>query len=143
MVYSNAQKLAAVVSEWARPAIAQIAAQKIGNMGWMRSLQQGVVGMGLVDKSYNITKDIEPFLMPAINAMIEPTLISYFGNIPDEAIPKMAHEIVAKMGEGGGLSLFDGAVYLDNDDINELRMLLDANLPIDENNEPYKVKKDE
>lgn len=136
--YSNAQKLAAIVSEWSRPAIAQIAASKISTMGWIKSLQDSIVGLGIAGSNYNIAQDIQPLVMPIINAIVEPMLVERFSKIPDVAIPQMARNIVEEIKNKGSISLLDGLIVLDHSDVEELQNLIEKNLPYD-NVEPYKV----
>lgn len=139
--FSNSQILAAVVSEWARPAISQIAADKLGKMSWMQTLQSGISSLGIIDGAYDIAKDLQPIMMPAIDAIIEPMLQTQFAKIPDYAIPQMARNIVNNMEGAGTVSLLNGLVVLDTADFAELRKLLDANLPLPENSNTYKIKK--
>lgn len=97
MEYSNAQILAAVVSEWARPAISQIAAGRLMRLPMLQSLQATVSSMGLVSGSYSLQADIEPVLQPVVNAMLTPVLSRYLSALPDEGIPQMAHDVVEQM----------------------------------------------
>lgn len=72
MEYSNSQILAAVVSEWARPAISQIAAGNIVRLPMLQSLQATIGSLGLVSGTYNLQKDIEPLIQPVVNAQHTP-----------------------------------------------------------------------
>lgn len=136
--FSNAQKLAAIVSEWARPAIAQIASSKMASMGWMKSLQGSIMSLGLVGNNYNIASDIQPLMMPVINSLVEPMLVEQFSKIPDAAIPQMARSIVEEVEKNGSLSLLDGLIVLEQADLEELQNLIDKNLPCD-NVERYNI----
>lgn len=130
MEYSNAQILAAVVSEWARPAISQIAAGRLMRLPMLQSLQATVSSLGLVSGSYSLQADIEPVLQPVVNAMLTPVLSRYLSALPDEGIPQMAHDVVEKMRHRGQVSLLDGAVTLEEEDLDELASLLEKNLPV-------------
>lgn len=138
MAYTNSQKLAAVLSEWARPAISQIASSKIAELPFMMSLQSTIEGLGIVGNGYSIVSDISPFIQPVIDSMITPMLEGYFKNIPDEAIPKTAKAIVEQMKAQKNVSLLNGLLVLEQSDVEELEKLLDKNLPITED-ESYKV----
>lgn len=138
--FSNAQKLAAVVSEWARPAIAQIATEKIVALPWMAELQQSMMNVGLVGNGYRITQDIQPILIPAVNALITPMLEQQFGRVPDSAIPQMARDIVKQWQHQGSVRLLDGLITLEERDISELKDLIEANLPLNES-QTYQVRK--
>lgn len=140
--FTNAQKLAAIVSEWARPALSQIASSKISNLQWVRTLQDGIVGLGLAGSNYDIAQDLQPLLQPAINAIIEPMLADSFSKIPDAAIPQMARDIVEELTRKGSMTLLDGLIVLDQTDVEQLRNLVGRNLPYD-SNEHYKIIKDD
>lgn len=140
MEYSNSQILAAVVSEWARPAISQIAAGNIMRLPMLQSLQATIGSLGLVSGAYNLQKDIEPLIQPVVNSLITPMLAKYFGQIPDESIPQMAHDIVEKVRYNGPLSILEGVVTFDEEDLDELAELLQKNLPV-ESVDHYQVKR--
>ena len=140
MEYSNSQILAAVVSEWARPAISQIAAGNIMRLPMLQSLQATISSLGLVSGTYNLQKDIEPIIQPVVNSLITPMLARYFGQIPEESIPQMAHDIVEKMRYNGPLSIFEGMITFDEEDLDELSDLLQKNLPV-ESADHYQVKR--
>lgn len=140
MEYSNSQILAAVVSEWARPAISQIAASKAMRLPMLQSLQASIGSLGLVSGEYNLQKDIEPLILPVVNSLITPVLARYFGQIPEESIPQMAHDIVEKVRYNGPLSVLEGVITFDEEDLDELADLLQKNLPV-ENAAPYQVKR--
>ena len=130
MEYKNSQILAAVVSEWARPAISQIAAGNLMRLPILQSLQATISSLGIVSGSYALQKDIEPLIQPIVNSLITPMLARYFGQIPEESIPQMAHDIVEKMRNNGPVSVLEGMVTFDEEDITELSDLLDKNLPV-------------
>ena len=130
MEYKNSQILAAVVSEWARPAISQIAAGNLMRLPMLQSLQATISSLGIVSGSYALQKDIEPLIQPIVNSLITPMLARYFGQIPEESIPQMPHDIVEKMRNNGPVSVLEGMVTFDEEDITELSDLLDKNLPV-------------
>ena len=139
MEYKNSQILAAVVSEWARPAISQIAAGNLMRLPMLQSLQATISSLGIVSGSYALQKDIEPLIQPIVNSLITPMLARYFGQIPEESIPQMAHDIVEKMRNNGPVSVLEGMVTFDEEDITELSDLLDKNLPVGQTPD-YQVK---
>lgn len=139
MEYKNSQILAAVVSEWARPAISQIAAGNLMRLPMLQSLQATISSLGLVSGSYALQKDIEPLIQPIINSLVAPMLARYFCQIPEESIPQMAHDIVEKMRDNGPLSVLEGMVTFEEEDLNELADLLDKNLPVGQT-QGYQVK---
>lgn len=139
MEYKNSQILAAVVSEWARPAISQIAAGNLMRLPMLQSLQATIGSLGIVSGSYALQKDIEPLIQPIVNSLITPLLARYFGQIPEESIPQMAHDIVEKMRGNGSMSVLEGMVTFEEEDLAELADLLDKNLPIGQTQD-YQVK---
>ncbi len=140
MDYKNSQILAAVVSEWARPAISQIAAGNLMRLPMLQSLQATIGGLGLVSGNYTLKSDIEPLIQPVVNALVTPMLSRYFANIPEESIPQMAHDIVDKVRYNGPLSILEGTITFDEEDLDELAELLQKNLPV-EKIETYQVKR--
>jgi hypothetical protein len=140
MDYTNSQILAAVVSEWARPAISQIAASNLMRLPMLQSLQATIDSLGLVSGSYALQKDIEPLIQPVVNSLVTPMLAKYFGQIPEESIPQMAHDVVDKLRYNGPLSILEGMITFDEEDLDELADLLQKNLPV-EKAEGYQVKR--
>ena len=140
MEYSNSQILAAVVSEWARTAISQIAAGNLMKLPMLQSLQATISSMGLVSGNYALQKDIEPLIQPVVNSLVTPMLARYFGQIPEESIPQMAHDVVDKIRYNGPLSILEGLVTFDEEDLDELAELLQKNLPV-ESVDHYQVKR--
>lgn len=139
MEYKNSQILATVVSEWARPAISQIAAGNLMRLPMLQSLQATIGSLGIVSGNYSLQKDIEPLIQPIINSLVAPMLARYFSQIPEESIPQMAHDIVEKMRDNGPLSVLEGMVTFEEEDLTELADLLDKNLPV-EQTPGYQVK---
>ena len=106
----------------------------------LQSLQASIGSLGLVSGEYNLHKDLEPLILPVVNSLITPVLARYFGQIPEESIPQMAHDIVEKVRYNGPLSVLEGVITFDEEDLDELADLLQKNLPV-ENAAPYQVKR--
>lgn len=140
MEYKNSQILAAVVSEWARPAISQIAAGNLMRLPMLQSLQATIGSLGLVSGNYALQKDIEPLIQPVVNSLVTPMLAKYFGQMPEESIPQLAHDIVDKVRYNGPLSILEGLITFDEEDLDELADLLQKNLPV-EKVDGYQVKR--
>lgn len=139
MEYKNSQILAAVVSEWARPAISQIAAGNLMRLPMLQSLQSTIGSLGIVSGDYALQKDIEPLIQPVVNSLVTPMLAKYFGQLPEESIPQMAHDVVDKIRYNGPLTILEGVITFDEEDLDELADLLQKNLPM-EHTEGYQVK---
>lgn len=132
MSWSNAQKLAAVVSHWARPAITQLATSRLSSLPMMQNLQQSIVASGLVSQAYNISADLMPIMAPVINNLLQPYLERQLAQLPDESIPALARDVLAEAEKKGSMSILDGFLTLEAQDIQELRQLVEKNLPMAE-----------
>jgi hypothetical protein len=62
--------------------------------------------------------------------VVEPLVAQYLSGFPDEAIPQMMHSVVENAIKQGSLSLFEGKVEFEKEDLEELQKLLRYNLPI-------------
>lgn len=132
MSWSNAQKLAAVVSFWARPALTQLATSRLSSLPMMQNLQQSIVASGLVSQAYNISADLMPIMAPVINNLLQPYLERQLAQLPDESIPALARDVLAEAEKKGSMSILDGFLTLEAQDIQELRQLVEKNLPMAE-----------
>lgn len=130
MSWSNAQKLAAVVSFWARPALTQLATSRLSSLPMMQNLQQSIVASGLVSQAYNISADLMPIMAPVINNLLQPYLERQLAQLPDESIPALARDVLAEAEKKGSMSIMDGFLTLEAQDIQELRQLVEKNLPM-------------
>lgn len=130
MSWSNAQKLAAVVSFWARPALTQLATSRLSSLPMMQNLQQSIVASGLVSQAYNISADLMPIMSPVINNLLQPYLEKQLAQLPDESIPALARDVLAEAEKKGSMSIMDGFLTLEAQDIQELRQLVEKNLPM-------------
>ena len=130
MSWSNAQKLAAVVSFWARPALTQLATSRLSSLPMMQNLQQSIVASGLVSQAYNISADLMPIMAPIINNLLQPYLERQLAQLPDESIPALARDVLAEAEKKGSMSIMDGFLTLEAQDIQELRQLVEKNLPM-------------
>lgn len=130
MGWSNAQKLAAVVSFWARPALTQLATSRLSSLPMMQNLQQSIVASGLVSQAYNISADLMPIMAPVINNLLQPYLEKQLAQLPDESIPALARDVLAEAEKKGSMSIMDGFLTLEVQDIQELRQLVEKNLPM-------------
>lgn len=130
MSWSNAQKLAAVVSFWARPALTQLATSRLSSLPMMQNLQQSIVASGLVSQAYNISADLMPIMAPVINNLLQPYLEKQLAQLPDESIPALARDVLAEAEKKGSMSIMDGFLTLEAQDIKELRQLVEKNLPM-------------
>ena len=140
-MYSNAQKLAAVLNKWAQPAIQGLLGTRLGQLPFIANIDAKLRSTGWVSPMWSISKEISPLLDGL--SLVEPMLARYLQGIPDEAIPELAHKVVEDAIRNGGLSLFEGKVEFETDDLEELRTLLRYNLPVPEKTGSYDVLTEE
>lgn len=138
-VYSNKQKLAAVLNRWVQPAIQQLAGQRLGSLPFLANIEAKIKQTGWVSPMWKIGNELSPMIGGVSSALVEPMILRYLQGLPDEALPELAHNIVNDAIKNGGLSLFEGAIELDVEDLQELQMLLRYNLPIEERDR-YEVR---
>ena len=142
-MYSNAQKLAAVLNKWAQPAIQELIGGNLSRMPFLASIETKIKSTGWVSPMWSIAKEISPVLDGVSSSMIEPFIAKYISGIPDESIPQLAHNVVDDAIKNGGLSLFEGKVEFEPEDLEELKTLLKYNLPIQESAASYSVLTEE
>lgn len=142
-MYSNAQKLAAVLNKWAQPAIHGLLGTRLGQLPFIANIDAKLRSTGWVSPMWSISKEISPLLDGLSSSLVEPMLARYLQGIPDEAIPELAHKVVEDAIRNGGLSLFEGKVEFETDDLEELRTLLRYNLPVPEKTGSYEVLTEE
>ena len=142
-MYSNAQKLAAVLNKWAQPAIQGLLGTRLGQLPFIANIDAKLRSTGWVSPMWSISKEISPLLDGLSSSLVEPMLARYLQGIPDEAIPELAHKVVEDAIRNGGLSLFEGKGEFETDDLEELRTLLRYNLPVPEKTGSYEVLTEE
>ena len=142
-MYSNAQKLAAVLNKWAQPAIQGLLGTRLGQLPFIANIDAKLRSTCWVSPMWSISKEISPLLDGLSSSLVEPMLARYLQGIPDEAIPELAHKVVEDAIRNGGLSLFEGKVEFETDDLEELRTLLRYNLPVPEKTGSYEVLTEE
>ena len=142
-MYSNAQKLAAVLNKWAQPAIQELIGGNLSRMPFLASIETKIKSTGWVSPMWSIAKEISPVLDGVSSSLIEPFIAKYISGIPDECIPQLAHNVVDDAIKNGGLSLFEGKVEFEPEDLEELKTLLKYNLPIQESAASYSVLTEE
>ena len=142
-MYSNAQKLAAVLNKWAQPAIQGLLGTRLGQLPFIANIDAKLRSTGWVSPMWSISKEISPLLDGLSSSLVEPMLARYHQGIPNEANPELAHKVVEDAIRNGGLSLFEGKVEFETDDLEELRTLLRYNLPVPEKTGSYEVLTEE
>lgn len=138
MQYTNSQILAAVLNKWLQPVVLQLSKAKMASFPFVQTIENKVKHIGFVSPNWSLTQELAPMIEPITNSIVQPMLNKYLANVPDEAIPAMAHGIIDKALAAGKLELMEGKLIFEKDDLTELKMLLNYNLPLKET-EGYKV----
>ena len=126
---TNRQILAAVLVKWAQPAIEQFATSKLSALPFFEIANNKVRSTGFVSPTWALERDLMPIAGGLVKAVAEPALASMLNGVPDAMIPQMAHGIVDSALENGSLSLFEGKVIFEQEDLEELKRYLNYNLP--------------
>lgn len=135
---TNAVKLAHVLNKWGQPFIQYFLSGKMDNIPLVQMLQNKVISMGLVSPSWSLTKELSPLLEGVSGALVVPFISSYLSKVDDSTIPQMAHQLVDEAIKKGKLTLLEGKIEIEEDDLLELKKYLNWNLPIEES-EVYEV----
>lgn len=129
--YTNAQILAAVLTKWGQPAIEQLTSGKLDNLPWMQAITNKVRSTGWVSQSWSLGRELAPVMGSMTEAIVTPMIERYLSSMPDGSIPVIAHKFVDAAIENDGLTLFDGNITFDKDDLTELKHYLEWNMPLD------------
>lgn len=138
-MYTNAQILAAILNKWIQPIVHQFVGQRLSSIPLFSGIENKIRSTGWVRSGWSLTAELAPLMQGITGAVIEPFISSYLSKIPDGAIPQMAHSLVDKAIDNGGLSLFDGNVAFEKEDLEELKKMLDYNLPL-QKGQHYEVR---
>lgn len=139
MQYTNSQILSAVLNKWLQPVVLQFSQMKMAAFPFVQAIENKVKSIGFVSPNWSLTQELSPMIEPITNSIVQPMLNRYLANIPDEAIPAMAHGVVDKAIANGKLELMEGKLIFDKEDLDKLKKLLDYNLPL-KNAEEYTVR---
>lgn len=136
-MFTNLQKLTAVIVRWVKPMADTVLANMLNQSQPIQSANEWVKKYFPVAQDYSIVNDLSFLAMPASEMVIEPIVrngIERLG-VKDEDIPKYAANMVdaalEKVAKDGSITLF-GTIELEDADLRSLRHLLAANLPITE-----------
>lgn len=139
MQYTNSQILSAVLNKWLQPVVIQLSQAKMQSFSFVQAIENKVRSTGWVSPNWNLTRELAPIIEPITNSIVQPMLNKYLSNVPDEAIPAMAHGIIDKAMADGQLELMEGKFVFEKEDLQELKNLLNYNLPLPQEN-GYVVK---
>lgn len=132
MAHSNSDILAAVLVRWAQPAIQSVAGTKLMQLPILANIEAKIKSTGWVSPMWSLGREVAPIIGGVGEQLLQPFLADYLRRIPDSAIPSMAHSLVENALKQGSLSLLEGNVIFEREDLEELQRLLRYNLPISE-----------
>lgn len=130
MQYSNTQILAAVLQKWLHPVIVQFAQHKAQSLPFVQMINNKIRSTGWVNPQWSIVPELSPLVEPVANSMVQPVIKSMLSKVPDDAVPAMAHSFIDKLLEQGQFAILDGNVVFEKADLEELKKLLNYNLPL-------------
>ena len=129
---TNARILSAVLNKWMQPALQQLTSGRLDNLPFFASVSNKIRSTGWVSPQWSLGKELSPLLGDIVGTIAEPIMMQYLQGVPDSALPKIAHSIVDNVIKNGSLSLMEGNIVFEIEDLQELKKLLDWNLPISE-----------
>lgn len=129
-MFTNSQILSAVLNKWVQPLIQSLAGAKLMQLPFLANIEAKVKSTGWVSPMWSLSKEISPLMGGLTGKIVEPLLANYLSGVPDNMIPQLAHSLVDNAIQNGELSLFEGKVVFELDDLQELKELLRYNLPI-------------
>lgn len=127
---TNAHKLSAVLTTWINPVVRQFASGKLSSLPFVQLIETKVKSSGWVSPAWSLTSELSPMLNNASSAIVQPMIQRYISQVPDTQLPKMAHSIVDEAIKQGQLSIMEGKVVFEKEDLEELKQLLNYNLPL-------------
>lgn len=130
MQYTNSQILASVLNYFAQPIIKELAGQKIMQASGFQVAENAIKKWLPVSPNYSLMNDISFIIQGATDKAIVPILSKYLSTIPDDMIPTLAHSIVDSAIKEGKLEYFDGKLEFTKEDMQDLKKLLNYNLPL-------------
>lgn len=137
--HSNYQVLSAVLAKWGQPLAEALVGGKLMQLPLLANIESKIKSTGWVSPMWSMSKEISPLLGSVSSKMLEPLIANYLKGVPDAMIPQLAHSIVDNAIANEGLTLFEGNIEIELEDLKELKKLLRYNLPI-VTTDDYEVK---
>lgn len=128
---TNARILGAVINKWAQPLVATFINGNIQSIPLLQGIQNKIRSTGWVSSKWSLMNELSPLMESVTGNLVAPMIERYLSNVPDNTIPKMAHAIVDDALKNGELVLFEGKVVFERADLQQLKRLLELNLPYD------------
>lgn len=137
--HSNYQILSAVLAKWGQPLAEALVGGKLMQLPLLANIEAKIKSTGWVSPMWSMSREISPLLGNVSSKMLEPLIANYLKGVPDAMIPQLAHSIVDNAIANEGLTLFEGNIEVELEDLKELKKLLRYNLPI-VTTDDYEVK---
>lgn len=141
MQYTNSQILSAVLNKWLQPVVNQLAGGKLSQIPLFAGIEEKIRSTGWVSRSWSLSAELAPLIQRMTGSVLEPFIRSFLSSVPDGAIPQLAHSMVDSALAQGELSMFEGNLVFDKSDLENLKKLIDYNLPLPDENH-YEVKEE-
>ncbi len=136
-MFSNTEKLTAVIVAWAKPMIDTIVASRLADMQPVQAANGWVRKYFPVAADYSIVNDLSFLAVPATEIILEPMIrkgIDKLG-VSDQDIPayvaKLVDSMVNEADRKGSVTLFN-TIELEKADLEKLRYMLRKNMPVEE-----------
>jgi hypothetical protein len=130
-MYKNSEILSAVLNKWAQPLIETFLKDHMQSMPFMVALQNKIRSTGWVSPNWNLYSELSPLMESVTGTIVAPMVNRYVSMVDDSMIPKLAHNFVDNAIDNTELSLFEGKIVFEEDDLKRLKRLLELNLPYD------------
>ena len=132
---TNAEILGMVINKWAQPLIGTYINQYVQAMPFVQMIQNKVRSTGWVSGNWSLISELSPLMEGLSGNIIAPLVSRWLSGMDDASIPRLAHAIVENAIKNGELRLLEGKVIFELNDLQQLKRLLDLNMPINEDND--------
>lgn len=138
MTHSNSEILAAVLNHFSQPLIKELAGMRLSQTSGFQMVENVIRKWLPVSPDYSLMNDLSFIFEGATSKTVVPLLSKSLATIPDDMIPNLAHSIVDSALSSGKLDFIEGKIKFTQQDFQDLKNLLNYNLPLKETEE-YKV----
>ena len=96
----------------------------------LAAIQNKIRSTGWVSQNWSMINEFSPIINKVGGMIVEPIITNMVSKYPDSDLPRIAHGIVDAAIENNGLTIFEGNISFDTDDLQKLKRLLDYNMPV-------------
>ena len=126
---TNARILGAILNKWAQPLIGTFLGGHVQSIPFIQNIENKIRSTGWVSQRWTLMGELSPLMESLTGNLVAPMIEGYLQKVDDATIPKMAHAIVDDALKKGELNLFEGKVVFERSDLQQLKRLLELNLP--------------